>query len=366
MKKRICIVPFTKKEWALVHCLPQSYSIGALVSPKGIGMAGEDISAIKNTGDTGYRFMNSFEDGYQNSEVVVISEVSKKDDSLYSFALRALEAAITAKKEIICFLQLEANELESSEMKCADKGIPCRFVRKKALTYSQPSTGDIFHKFHIPVIYIGESIHDCEGYDIFLKLAERLSATGKRVLAISQDLYNAFMGLHQVQFWPEMEPAKLVYALNDHIYKLVSDELPEIILIRFPEPMIKYDDDTPFDFGVTAFMISQAVPGDACICCTYSGTPTMGFWDNINENFKSKFGYPIIGVHLSNQIIDATEEFGLSTIHVPVPQIKEELKNLNHNNSLPFYHLESNEDFDEFFGVIENEFFDVPYGVIEL
>ncbi len=366
MKKRVCIVPFTKKEWALVHCLPQSYSIGALVSPKGIGMTGEDISVIKNIGDTGYRFMNSLEDGFQNSEVVVISEISKKDDSLYSFALHALEAAITAKKEIICFLQLESDEMERYEIKCIRNGVLCRFVRKTTLAYCQPSTGDSFHKFHVPVVYVGESIHDCESYDVFLKLAARLRATGKRVLAISQDLYNIFMGFHQVQFWSEMEPAKLVYALNDHIYQLVSNELPEIILIRFPEPMIKYDDDTPFDFGMTAFMISQAVPGDACICCTYSGTPTTGFWDNINENFKSKFGYPIIGVHLSNQIIDATEEVGISTIHIPIPRIKVELKELNDNNCLPFYHLESNEDFNEFFDIIENEFFDVPYGVIEL
>lgn len=99
---RICIVPFTKKEYPLINNLLKIYSSIFFVSPKGISLSGEDISILKNTYKSGYEFSNSISDGIENSDVVLITEVKKEHKLLYSFAIQALQVAIDAGKEIVC------------------------------------------------------------------------------------------------------------------------------------------------------------------------------------------------------------------------------------------------------------------------
>ena len=368
MRQSVCIVPFTKNEWPLLQNLPSSYSIGALVAPRGIGTAGEDVAVLKNKGNTGYCFTNSIKYGINSSDIVLISRIQEEQTSLYKFALQALEEAVAEGKDIICFAEIDPETRKKYEEAAAPKATRCLFIENDTLTYQPPSTGDKFHKIHVPVIYIGETIHGCEGYDVFIKLAHSLNLAGKRVLAISEDCYNELFGFgfHHVQFWPNLDPVRSVYAINEYVYQLALTEHPDVILIKLPEPMMKYDDDNPFDFGMTAFMMSQAVPGDGCICCTYSGNPTSEFWDNINENFKAKFGYPIIAVHLCNQVVDSTQEVGVSTIFIPPDAINVELLAMNASNNVQFYDFNCDDDMKRFCELLQDEFFDVPYGVIEL
>ncbi len=363
MNEKICIVPFTKKEYPLINNLSKTYSCISLVTPKGIGEAGKNISILKNTYKADYEFSNSISDGIKNSDVILITETKKEDRSLYAFALQALQASITAGKEIICFLELEDAELDLYQQQCKESDIEHYFFHNSNQYHVE--TEEEFKNFNIPIIYISEIIPDCDGYDIFLSLIYQMQSDGKRVLAISQDVYNIMFGQIHMTFWTGTDARKMVYHLNQIVYDLVCSKRPDVLIIRLPEPMMKYDNENTYDFGLTAFLLAQAIPGNGCICCTYTGTPTVGFWGNVNENFTSKFGYPILGVHVSNQIIDITAEKWISTIYIPTLEMEKEIKLLNQYNDLEFYNLLKQEEFNRFYEALNSELFEITYGVIE-
>lgn len=365
MDKKICIAPFTKKEYPLIENLSKNYSNLTIISPRGIGIEGEDISILKNTYKTGYKFSNSILEGIVNSDVILITEIKKEDKALYAYAIQVLEVSIEEGKEVICFLELDDIEYSIYKHQCEEKGIKSYFFHSsndKDVNYEEED----FKIFNIPVIYVSEMIPDCDGYDFFLKLMNRLENDGKNVLAISQDTYNILFNQVHMTFWAETVSRKMVYWLNHTVYNLVCEKRPDIILIRLPEPMMKYDNVNTYDFGLTAFLLAQAIPGDGCICCSYAGTPPIDFWGNINESFIAKFGYPIMGVHLCNQIIDGTEDKWITTIHISDSEIENEIKLLNQHNELMFYQLSSEDGFNEFYETLNSELFDIPYGVIEV
>lgn len=364
MNKIICIAPFTKKEYPILENLSKNYSALTLLSPRGIGVEGEDISILKNTYKTGYEFSNSILKSIKNSDVILITEVKKENRTLYAYAIRVLETSITEGKEIICFLELNDTEYDIYRQQCENKGVKHYFFRSSTAEYRESDMEEEFKTFSIPVIYISEMIPDCDGYDIYLKLINQLEKDGKNVLAISQDAYNVLFDQVHMTFWKEADSRKMVYWLNHIIHNLVYKRRPDILLIRLPEPMMKYDNVNTYDFGLTAFLLSQAIPGDGCICCSYAGTPPIDFWGNINESFTAKFGYPIIGVHVCNQVIDGTEEKWISTMRISDYEIGNEIKILNQYNDLVFYQLLMEEEFHTFNETLNIELFDIPYGVI--
>ena len=110
--------------------------------------------------------------------------------------------------------------------------------------------------------------------------------------------------------------------------------------------------------------MSQAVPGDGCVYCAYIGTPYTDFWNTLNDNFLSKFGYPLIAVDVSNQIIDKTSPVGVPMVYINQNKAYDEVVLLNKCNQLPFYVLSDSRQFESFYQKDLNNFFDIPYGVI--
>lgn len=362
--KKLCIVPFTDKEYSLVKYLCREYIISALVSPKGIGTSGTDVGILRNVSETGYTFTNSISQGIFDSDIVLVSNVSEANLSLYAYAIKALDAAVKSRKEILCFLDLKNEEKEEYEKRCTNQGNHIHFLHSEIQDEHFQDEQIMLFKMGVPVLYISETIRDCGGYDVFLQVIDRLQKDGKRVLALSEDSYNVLFSQQVITFWHGTSPSEMVYRVNHKVYSLVKKFHPDVIVIKLPEPMMKYDDENPFDFGLTAFLVSQAVPGDGHICCTCSGTPYVGFWDNVNENFSAKFGYQISAVNVSNQRLDGTRDSGIATLYVQKDKISPEILLLNQYNSLPFYQMSESNSFEQFYQDVLVDMFDIPYGVI--
>lgn len=304
--------------------------------------------------------MNEVEDGIHNSEVIIIPKV--KNSSLRTYAWNALLIAAKSSKEILCFMTLSDSEKELVQQISASNNILKFFDISKDIIVEK---SDVLHlnRFNIPVFYVSESIPDCDGYEIFLKLALQLQKSGKRVLAVSEDSYNQLFEFEFVRFGAKLEVKDQILRINQIIYDLTSKQNPDVILIRLPEPMMQYNDSNLFDCGSMAFLISQAIPADGCIFCTPAHTFFGEVWEKLSELINSKFGCPIIGVHVSNQFIDTTVA-SLLSLHIPMYQVHNEIELLKENSSLNFYSLLWDTDFDIFFKELNIQYLNLPYGVI--
>ena len=106
--EKVCIVPFTKKEFALAEHLKKKYKL-FLVTLEGIGVEGQDVSILRNMQPTGLVFSNTL-NLLKNSDKVIITDIPDEDHELREFALHAIEVALSEKKKIISFLDISLGE----------------------------------------------------------------------------------------------------------------------------------------------------------------------------------------------------------------------------------------------------------------
>lgn len=364
--RKLSIVPFTRREIPILKAIEngQEFSIECLISPTGIGFEGEDISILLNGENLGYRFSNGLEQGIEKSEVVLVSDVSENDISLRKYAYIALEVAIQMGKEVLCFLDL--NEEEQSKLLLISKQSGAILKLCGGTTSDDIKEFKSFRLFHfdIPVIYICEEIPDCDGYDVFLLLANSLKSSGKNVLAISENKYNELFGWNILEFSTSTDVKSQIFRINWLLHELECEQHPDIILVYLPQPLMQFDDQNVFDLGATAFITTRALPGDGCIYCTHISATPGNFWVEFQESLISKFGFPIMSVHVSNRLIDSTWDDSLATLRIPEQEADKVRRAFSDIDNFSFSDLRNHNNMEALVHLIETEFFNLPYGVI--
>lgn len=364
--KKLCIVPFTKSEMPLLEPLKKQYIIRSLISPKGIGFEGEDVSILRNWGKTGFTFTNQIEQGIECCDTVLVSDISKSQKSLRAFAISAFEEAISRGKEIYCFMELTDDENRKMIEMCKTSAAKVHFMFSNSDESVNNIEGAIkLFKINVPVLYFCEEVPDCDGYDVFLKLTEYLRQVGKNVLAVSEDKYNSLFGHYFLNFDAKSTIKNTIFRINYFIHDLEMRTHPDIICIKLPSPLMQFDEQNVFDCGGSAYLTAQAVPGDGCVYCTHA-TPAAGdFWIDFSKSILIKFGFPLTAVHVSNRLIDSTGDRALGTIRIPQREVLASLEGLNDSANMQFSYLMSDDELQKLGKIIVTEYFDFPYGVIQ-
>lgn len=345
--KKLAIAPFTEKEYPLIPYLKSKYRLTSLLAPKGIGIAGQDVSIFFNDDKTGYVFQNSLLKGIQQADVVLISDVSTDNRELYHYAKNALEISLENGKEVICALELEPSQLSKYQQRFLEKGINFQYIdfdkdAQEEMLYQN-------HTFDVPVIYVAEIIPECGGYELFLKLVHSLQSRGKNVLAISEDKYNRMIEQSCFRFWSSCDSSDdLIYRINAYVHSKTRETHPEVVVIRLPLPILKYNDEYPFDFGLAAYAISQAIPGDGCVLCCPSQSPIAYHWQQLNDVMISKFGYPVFGICINHCRVDLSDANYPTLYYLKEEDVRSEVSLLNKNAENRFFDFHSANQFDQF------------------
>lgn len=364
MRKAIAICPFTKHEYALLPALSKIYHIKALISPKGIGMEGEDVSRLRSMGDIGFTFSNSVENSMKDVDVVLVTNAPTDNQALQEYAENALECAFRMGKEVVSFMHMSEFKKSQYLRKFEHKGLKCTFLDDFYDFQGCADTDGSLYPIKAPVVYFAELFQDCEGYDIFLDTFFYLKEQQVNVLALSDDVYNPLFGITKISFFEKQPIDRQLHYINNAVCELIKTQHPDVVLIRLPYPIMRFDTETPFDCGVSAYLISQAVPGDVAILCAPSGLSDTGFWQEIIETTRYKFGYPIMGVYISNQIIDKVSGASAHAIRVPPEKLTSEVQNMRDIMDIPIYKSGEKAVFQQVGDSIKMELIDIAYGVI--
>lgn len=371
MKRSVCAVPFSISDVPIVknfEFFMNDYFIDSVVAPRGIGVDGKDIGYVENRGPTGFIATSDLEASIQRCDEVLIF-YKKKESPLYSYAIQALEMAIQQKKNIFCLLQLEDAEKEKYKKTVLLQETKIWFVEQDIL--SSPSLKELaapLYKPFAPIVFVGELAEKSQGYEVFCNLLNAFTRIGVNVSGISAEPATAlfrhhFIDLSQVN----STPAYHVYCINKYIKELEKQENPSLILINLPMPMIKFDEDIHYDFGVSAYMISQAIEPAYFIACSPFGFFSSDFWSGLSQNFESKFGYPINIVHMSNKAIDSSnsDKGQVCFIHMPTENtdaiIREQSDNTGPVQIMNLSNLLMSENVAK---DVQNSILDLPYGLI--
>lgn len=372
MKRKLAVAPFTKETYPLIACPPPEFEICAAIAPHGIGIDGSDLSVLRNREPIGFRGTADLEGGIAACDAVLIpdlGDLSRGDagpvqcatESLSAFALRALDEAVRQKKDVLCLSTLDREGRERCARACERNGRAFSYGERAVAAGKQAK----YRHLSAPVIFVGETGPDCDGYEVFLQLLRSLRADNKRVLALSEDKANVLYGQRAVSFWTIDDPLSSAFNLNAYVAELAEQTRPDVVLVRLPLPMMKFDDEITFDFGLSAFMISQALPADFLLYCSYYSLRDPQLMAGLSENFFAKFGFPISAIHLSNQMTDFSvdNKESMQTAFIPDP---DDAAALRRESQLPYYNLHDGEEYSAFYRALCEELFNLSYGVIAL
>ena len=215
-----------------------------------------------------------------------------------------------------------------------------------------------------PVIYVAEVYEDCEGYDVLLKMADAMKEAKMNVLVVSADIYNHLLGYSYFKFDDKLSLKIVVSSINKTIGKLIEDSKPDIVLIKLPYPLTRYDENVNFDCGVTAYVISQAIPADSVVICGLLQYSSPLFWKNYLDGIENKFGFSTACVHLCNKVVESNISDENSTVHFPIDSVNKVIDYMNSFSDINFLNLNRSEDMNSLIENIFGDYIDLGFGVI--
>lgn len=370
-KLAVCAVPFSKNDIPVIMNLTEfapEYFVNSVVTPIGLGLEGKDIGTIENRNKLGYEVTSNLSDSIKSCNVVLILPKDRYSP-LYDYAIKAIKEAIKQNKDIICLLNLDKETMNYYRKICDRKSISFRYFFQDKLPYvSYKETSAPLYYPYAPVVFIGELAKDIQGYEVFCNLVKMYRAQGIKVSAISSETANNLFGLHTINFSDTKEElSSYVYRINKYIRNVEERENPGIIIIKLPKPMIKFDEDVRYDFGLSAYLISQAIPASFFIVCSPYGFFSDEFWNSISSNFQAKFGYKIDAIHISNKIIDNTNVVNkneLSFVHMPVQKSQVIIEQVSSESLFIIGNLTIKHHMKRVIDEINNKLLHAPYGLI--
>lgn len=159
----------------------------------------------------------------------------------------------------------------------------------------------------IPVVCVAGVTHYTEKFYVQLAIRKRLMDYGYKVSQIGSKQYSGLFGFHSFPpFMSEpMDNTERILLFRKYVKCIEQEEKPDIIVVGIPGGIMAVNKKHHFDFGMTAYMVSQAIEPDYVIMSMlYGKNYTKEQLEEINQTCRHKFNFEINSYHLSNALLD--------------------------------------------------------------
>ncbi len=172
----------------------------------------------------------------------------------------------------------------------------------------------------VPVVFVAGVAPYTEKFLVQLFLRKKLLENDYRVSQIGSNRYSRLFGFHS---YPEfmdgsMNNEQKIVSFKKYVKYIEVKEHPDTIVVGIPGGIIPVSKKHHFDFGITAYMISQAISADYVIMNMLYGKRYTGEQlEEIRQVCRYRHNFEIDSFHLSNTLLDPT-----SLIHERLKFIK--------------------------------------------
>jgi len=353
--KNVAIYPFSAESIPVVNYLNKlnpTYKISVLISPSGLGLVGKDASVADNREPMGIIVQGNINNVLDQFDVLLITDGNETDD-MHKHSYEYMLLAIENKKDIICAMTLSQEKLDAIILKSKQAGVDFNYCKgtleTSAYFQSIQSQSRALYTPSTPIIFVGGLIEDANNY-VLLSMATKFKNQGYKVSAVCEKsdckLYNFHI---QPAFLKSKEYSEVekITKYNQLINCIEELDNPDVILIQIPGGMMKYNNILTNDFGVYAYLISQAIQPDYFICCTMYGSFPSEFSSKISEDFSYKFGFEINCIHMSNKMLDYQESLQqrkLCFLQYSHSKVNNAVDACNYEDNIPVFNLLNESD----------------------
>lgn len=329
-------IPFIKyfnafqKDFILAHIcaapgsglIGHDCAYGHYQTPIGVFVEEDPFSALKDS----------------DSLCILFDDSGTLDEEISSL----IHDALTSGKEVFCYTKLASEARESFVRLSQGLGTPFHCEYGKAWEAGSSIEYRYMYKPAASVLFIGGIAPDIDQREILLGMAAELSARGLKVSGISQSPSDEFLGFYSCRKFLETDVVSGVKQLNQLFRTIEEKEYPDVILAELPGTMIRFNDMAVGDFGSYAYLFSQAVQADGCICSILSNMYSPEFARNLNEEFLHRYNFPIDGFHIANCLMDfdtTLRERKLCLFRINPEPLTEKVDSLRQDTDIPCFDL---------------------------
>lgn len=295
MENKIAMIyPFTLEHVSLLRSNMLPYSGIYPVSLEGFQYENYDAGALDMGTELNIKVTCNYEDMLKSVDEVVFTDIN-------DYILDKIKLAIEHKKDIVC-LERDSKYEKHIQKLCADGCVKytCNFL-PEVFKISDNNTNIAL--FDVPIVCVCGMSESTQKFDILLEINKQLKQKGYKVSCIAARSNVDILSIHnfpQFLFDKNYEYDKILY-FNNYIKSLELTEYPDIILLEIPGGVIPYDLKHNNQFGVFAYLISQAINSiDYSIFSMAYDTYNKEFYDFISLYMKYRFGFTIDMFHMSN------------------------------------------------------------------
>lgn len=159
----------------------------------------------------------------------------------------------------------------------------------------------------VPVIFVAGVTPYTEKFQVQLALRKKLRENNYQVSQIGSKRYSRLFGFHPYPAFmnSSMDNEQKIISFQKYVKYIGAKEHPDLILVGIPGGIMAVNKKHHFDFGVTAYMISQAVDPDYVIMnMLYSKSHTEEELEEIKQVCRYRLNFEIDCFHLSNTLLD--------------------------------------------------------------
>lgn len=287
--------------------------------------------AWKRNIDTDTEVSFDFKGTVEEVDGVIIAD-TPENKFMYQDLLKKIALSLAYKKHVICCTELQSKDVEELASDAQSNGV----MFKYAITQMEAKRNyGVFQRQDCIVIAVGGMLNELDSLSVISNLVYRYRKLGYRITAVSDNkntaLFN-FVPFPSAILDSDLPHEEIIKELNTFYNELQLLHQPDIIITQIPNGMIKYSNICVENFGVKAYMLSQALSVDYFIL----NSPIDDFDDAsfklMSTTFKYRFGFKINAVGIANRYInfsDSNEEEKVVYEKAKSSEIKEFVDFLN-------------------------------------
>lgn len=314
-KKTAAVFPVFSDTIAVIRYLysySDEYEVKELLSPAGCGFCGEDASVADNRDKLGILVSDYKQSTYKGWDTLILLQHSDATgESFVSIRNDVIKRSAMAGKEIVMAPEVLCEKENSNTDECGIIKEYCIRTHGKSENIFDKTTLDAIgiqglRNPHVFTVLVGELIKDNSGVFPFLKLYRSVSRHAN-TLAITTETNMCICGAYSLQ--PILSSKKLserdkVLCINKYVSDLCDIHKPDYILIYIDRPILAYNDQIFGDFGISMYILAQALNIDYFVCSIPSNYFNALYIDELSQYSENCFGTPIDYATISNSFVD--------------------------------------------------------------
>lgn len=264
--KKILIYPYSADHEPVLARLMRKYPeyyftlMIPMSWPQVIHCDEELMSRLKTISDQ----KEKMEEEINASQIIILLHSDRTQ--IHEETVGVIKQSLTRTKKTICFEPLSEEEILSFGK--MDHTNQFKYYGQNSLfleTNSPASRDHTFHKQDCIVCGVAGLLRGINTTAPLLELKDVLDRSGYHTVVVSTDSETQILGHTLFPYHilkKDAPPETIVWELNQYFCDLASRTGADILLVQFPDGLMKYSDDCYEGFGVYSFILSQALSLD--------------------------------------------------------------------------------------------------------